>query len=255
MTDPGSSNTTEKVLKDLTECVASLKDDVNELKKMNGATTSKESRKRPRDGNAGAEDREVIPCDGEDDPTQQYCGDEGSDSNPAGSTDREEHKPSGVDRFPVSEEGKAFLETAFTSRLKYTTRKAKVARYGQPDTKWAMRPELRLVAEGILSNKALRQDKDTYRSQEMWLEPYLCLPGEGPRGDSDITRGYPNVTDLLGADGRCFTAPILNEKESPIAALQPPFEEVDGREGLCQSPALPFWGRLWTKSQRKTRCC
>ena len=32
MTDPGSSNTTEKVLKDLMECVVSLKDDVNELR-------------------------------------------------------------------------------------------------------------------------------------------------------------------------------------------------------------------------------
>ena len=107
----------------------------------------------------------MIPHDGKDDPTQQYSSDEGSDSDPAGGTDTEEHKPSDVDRFPVSEEGKAFLETAFTSRLKYTTRKTKVVRYGQLDTKWGMYPELGLVVEGILSNEALRQDKDMYRSQ------------------------------------------------------------------------------------------
>ena len=128
------------------------------------------SRKRPCDGESGADLRDLITRDGEIDPSQQYSGNEDSDSDPAGSTDTEDHTHSDVDRFQVSEEGEAFLETAFTSRLKYATRKAKVAKYGQPDSKWAMCPVLGSVVEGILPNEALRQDKVTCMSQEMWLE-------------------------------------------------------------------------------------
>ena len=38
-----------------------------------------------------------------------------------------------------------FFETVFDSRLEYATRKAKVAKYGQPDFKWTLCPELSSV--------------------------------------------------------------------------------------------------------------
>ena len=173
MTDQQTSNATDEILRELMDCVSSLKEDVAELKKRNDdatATSAMESRKRPRDGDAGADLRDSITRDGEDDRSQQYSGDGDSDSDPAGGTDSEDYIPSDVDRFQVSEEGEAFLETAFTSKLKYATRKAKVAKYGQPDSKWAMCPELGSVVEGILPNEALKLDKATFRSQEMWLE-------------------------------------------------------------------------------------
>ena len=168
MTDPENA-TTNQILKDLMERVSTLTDHVAELKKQKTDDTT-ENRKRPRDGDAGAELRDLITRDGEDDRSQQYSGNEDGDSDPAGGTDTEDHTSSAVDRFEVSEEGEAFLETAFTSRLKYATRKAKVAKYGQPDSRWAMCPELDSVVEGVLPNEALARDKVAYRSQEMWLE-------------------------------------------------------------------------------------
>ena len=94
-----------------------------------------------------------------------------ADSNPAEYTNTEDHNSSDVgDIFIVSEEGEAFLETVFTSKLKYATRQAKIAKYGQPDSKHTKCPALGSVVEGILSNEALKQDKVTYKSQEMRLE-------------------------------------------------------------------------------------
>jgi len=98
----------------------------------------RESRKLPWDGNAGDNLWDLIPFDGRDDHSQQDCGKEDSDSDPANGMDTEDYIPSDVNRFQVSKEGEAFLETVFSSQLKYATRKAKVAKYRQRDSKWAM---------------------------------------------------------------------------------------------------------------------
>ena len=80
-----------------------------------------------------------------------------ADSNPAEYTNTEDHNSSDVgDIFIVSEEGEAFLETVFTSKLKYATRQAKIAKYGQPDSKHTKCPALGSVVEGILSNEAFK---------------------------------------------------------------------------------------------------
>ena len=75
-------------------------------------------------------------------------------------TDRQRHRDSDADEaesgdetsteskcFKLSKEGKAFLEIVFGSRLEYTIRKAKAAKYGQLDSKWAMCPELPPVVQ------------------------------------------------------------------------------------------------------------
>ena len=106
--------------------------------------------------------------DGKDDVSQ--CSDEeGSDGDPT--SEVEEHKSSDTaEQFQLSEEGETFLETVFNSKIEYSTRKAKLAKYGQLDFKWTRCPELGSVVKGILSNKALKQDKVSYRSQQLWLE-------------------------------------------------------------------------------------
>ena len=94
MTDQQTSNATDAILRELMDCVSSLKEDVAELKKRNDdatATSAMESRKRPRDGDAGADLRDSITRDGEDDRSQQYSGDGDSDSDPAGGTDSEDY--------------------------------------------------------------------------------------------------------------------------------------------------------------------
>ena len=82
----------------------------------------------------------------------------------------EDHRSSDTTKqFQLSEEGEIFHETVFSSKMEYSTRKAKLAKYGQPDSKWTRCPELGLVVEGILSNEALKQDKVSYRSQSCGL--------------------------------------------------------------------------------------
>jgi len=44
----------------------------------------------------------------------------------------------------MSEESKTFLETIFTSWMKYPKRKAKVAKFGPPESKWVKCPALDL---------------------------------------------------------------------------------------------------------------
>jgi len=104
MTDPENPNaTTDQILKDLMKSVSSLTEDVAELRKRNedttAATTTKESRKQPCNGESSSNLRDLITREGENDPSQQYSSNEDSDSDPAGSTDTEDHTSSDVDRF------------------------------------------------------------------------------------------------------------------------------------------------------------
>ena len=72
--------------------------------------------------------------------------------------------------FKLSEEGKAFLETVFGSRLEDATRKAKVAKYGQVDSKSAMCPGLSPVVAATLPKEAVKNDKVAFRTQQLWTE-------------------------------------------------------------------------------------
>jgi len=192
MTDPNS--TSDPILQLLFQADLKLQQDIDEMKKKdttkgtddvdatqeeddatsggkNDTATTKRNRKQPSDGELSSANREPITRDGEDNPSQEGFSNEGSDNNPAKYTDIEDHNSSGVgDTFTVSEEGEAFLENIFTSKLKYSTRQAKVAKYGQHDSKCIKSLPLGSVVEGILSNEALKQDKVAYKSQEMWLE-------------------------------------------------------------------------------------
>ena len=47
----------------------------------------------------------------------------------------------------MSEEGKVFLEAIFTSRMKYPKRKAKVAKFSLPESKWVRFPVLDSVVK------------------------------------------------------------------------------------------------------------
>jgi len=192
MTDPNS--TSDPFLQQLLQAVSKLQQDIDEMKKRdtakgmddvdatqeeddatsggkNDTTTTKWNRKQSRDGEPSAPNSELITRDGEDNPSQEGFGNEGSNSNPAEYTETEDHNSSeDGGTFTVSEEGELFLETIFAPKLKYSTRQAKVAKYGQPNSKYTKCPALGSVVEGILSNEVLKQDKVAYKSQEMWLE-------------------------------------------------------------------------------------
>ena len=152
-TDP--TNSTEALLQELLKTVSTLKNDVSELKRADNDKGN--SRKWPR--NSEASGSQLVSRDGS--LPYEY---EGSDDNPI--SDAEDNKSSeAMDRFKLSEEGETSLETVFSSKMEYAMRKAKLAKYRHPDSRWTRYPELGLVVEGVLSNEALKQDKVSYRSQ------------------------------------------------------------------------------------------
>ena len=127
-TDP--TNSTEALLQELLKTVSTLKDDVSKLKRADNDKGN--SRKRPR--NSEASGSQLVSHDGEDASLPYEY--EGSDDDLI--SDVEDHKSSeATERFKLSEEGKTFLETVFSSKMEYATRKASMANQtpGGPDAR------------------------------------------------------------------------------------------------------------------------
>ena len=153
---------TDDLIKDLLSSVAALQKDVTALK-----TKEDDHQKRKQLHEENEDEHEA-------------------DANRDGErhTDRQRHRDSDADeaeesrdemsteskRFKLSEEGEAFLETVFGSRLEYATWKAKAAKYGQPDSKWAMCPELSPVVAATLPKEAVKNDKVAFHTQQLWTE-------------------------------------------------------------------------------------
>ena len=134
----------------LVSSVATLKKDITALK-----TRDKQLEKRPRND----KDEEEASHDGD------------RHDNRDSDIEVEDEPPEGtLRRFTISEEGEAFLETVFGLRLEYVTRKAKMAKYGQPNSKWTMCPELSPVVVATLLNEAIKNDKVAFRAQQLWME-------------------------------------------------------------------------------------
>ena len=138
--------------KNLVSSVATLEKEVTALK-----TKDIQRNKRPRDDEDEGEDN--ASCDGD--------GQDHRDSNVEAAASEDELPVSKW--FSLSEEGEAFLETVFSSRLDYATRKAKMAKYGQPDSKWTMCPELSPVVAATLSKEAIKNDKVAFCTQQLWM--------------------------------------------------------------------------------------
>ena len=155
----------ETLLQELLKTVSSLQNDVLELKKADKTIGKDNPRKQPR--NSELSGSQITTHDGEDN-ASQFFDKEGSNGDPT--SEAEDHKSSNTaERFQLSEEWETFLETVFNFKMEYSTRKAKLVKYGQPDSKRIRCSEIGSVVEGILSNEALRQDKVSYRSQQLWL--------------------------------------------------------------------------------------
>ena len=183
MTDPTEKeNTTKTLLQDLLQKVSSLQQEVSDLKKNDNTR----SRKRPRDGD-GLESQLINIMT-----TILMRG--------AIATQNRRYDTGTTGSFSLSEEGEAFFETIFSERMEYATRKAKVAKYGLPDSRCTKCPQLDLVVEGILSPEALMQDKVAYRSQEMWLEaagPLAAILEGASEGNLTLPEAIPMIQASL----------------------------------------------------------
>ena len=104
-------------MQELLKTASTLKDDVSELKRADNDKGN--SRKRPRDSEASGSQQ--VSRDGEDASLPYEY--KGSDDDPI--SDAENHKSyEATEQFKLSEEGETFLETVFSSKMEYASRKA-----------------------------------------------------------------------------------------------------------------------------------
>lgn len=102
--------------------------------------------------------------------------------------------------FQLSEEGEAFMEATFGIELEYTTRKAKMAKYGMLDSVWLKCPELSLVVAATLSKEAVKEDKVAFRAQQMWIEvtiPLAACLEKAHKGDFSATEAILMIQAAL----------------------------------------------------------
>ena len=169
--------------KSLVSSVATLEKEVTALK-----TKDIQRNKRPRDDEDEGEDN--ASCDGD--------GQDHRDSDIEAVASEDELPVS--KRFSLSEEGQAFLETVFSSRLDYAARKAKMAKYGQPDSKWTMCPELSPVVAATLSKEAIKNDKVAFRTQQLWMEatgPLTVCLEKAHEGGLTVQDAIPMIQSAL----------------------------------------------------------
>ena len=168
--------------KNLVSSMATLEKDVTALKK------DIQRNKRPHDD----ED------EGEDDASRDGDGQDHRDSDIEAAASEDELPVS--KRFTLSEEGEAFLETVFSSQLEYVARKAKMAKYGQPDSKWTMCPELSPVVAATLSKEAIKNDKVAFCTQQLWMEvtgPLTACLEKAHEGGLTVQDAVPMIQAVL----------------------------------------------------------
>jgi len=179
--------TTEMLLKELLQTVLSLQQDVSDLKKGNKG--GQMSWKRTH--NSGIVEDQSTSRNGKE--NDHHHSTYGSDTDPQMDDPK---SPDTVQGFMLSEEGEASFEAIFNSRMEYASRKAKVAKYSQPDLRWEKCPQPNLVVQGILSMEALKQDRVAYRSQEMWLQAMEPLAAALEKA-SEGTLTLPDVVPMI----------------------------------------------------------
>ena len=104
------------------------------------------------------------------------------------------------------------MEATFGTKLEYTTRKAKVAKYSTPNSAWLKCPEWSPVVAATLSKEVVKEDKVAFRAQQKWMEAAIPLAAcleKAHEGDFLAAEAISHDTGCTDADGRCFLKPII----------------------------------------------
>ena len=120
----------------------------------------------PHQKNKGSgDDKDVDEVEHDSETHQTRNGESTEDDNVL--SDAEDNTPAA---YAVPTEDKAFLETTFGSKLDYAVRCKQVGKIGTPDTKWVKTLVLPPVMASILPKERVKEDKRTFRTQQLWLE-------------------------------------------------------------------------------------
>ena len=143
--------------------------------------------------------------------------------------------------YAVSTEGKAFLETTFGSKLDYAARRKQVDKIGAPDTKWVKTPVLPPVMASILPKDTVKEDKRSFRTQQLWLEaaaPLVSLLETAHEDRLDPKTAVTMVQSALLLMGDASQHQLARRREVILKQLNPQIAELMKEEDYAK--ALPF---------------
>ena len=209
----------QELVKDLSTTVKNLQEEISEIRKDKEGTGDAPHRKnkRPRDDeDAGKSEADAeTPCarDGE------------LSEDDSGLSDAEGNTPKA---YAVSPEGEAFLETTFGSQLDYAARRKQVIKIGLPDTKWVKTPMLSPVMASILPKETVKEDKRTFRTQQLWLEaarPLVSLLETAHQDKLDPKTAVTMVQSALLLMGDASQHQSANRREAILKQLNPQIAE------------------------------
>ena len=222
----------QALVNDLASTVKNLQGELSELKKDRDGTAddSRRKSKRPRDD----ED-----AHGSESDTENSCARDGkvseNDSDPG---DAEDNTPKA---YAVSAEGEAFLEATFGSKLDYAARRKQVVKIGSPDTRWVKTPVLPPVLASILPRETVKEDKRSFRSQQLWLEaaaPLVSLLEIAHEDKLDPKTAVTMVQSALLLMGDASQHQLANRRQVILKQLNPQIVELMKEEDYAK--ALPF---------------
>ena len=220
----------QALVKELASTVKTLQGEVSELRKEKDAPLRANKRSR--------EDENVI--EPQDDAESLVTRDGEVSEDDSGQSDAEGNTPKA---YAVSAEGKAFLEATFGTKLDYTARRKHLAKIGSPDTKWVKTPSLPPVMASILPKETIKEDKRTFRTQQLWLEaavPLVSLLETAHEDKLDPKTAVTMVQSALLLMGDASQHQSANRREVILRQLNPQIAYLMKEEDYTKTLPLLF---------------
>ena len=221
----------QALVKELTSTVKTLQGEVSELRKeKDGAVDApRRANKHTReDEDVITEAETLLARDGE------VSKEDSRQSDTKGNTPK---------AYAVSAKGEAFLETTFGTKLEYTARRKHLAKIGSPETRWVKTPVLPPVMASILPKETVKEDKRTFRTQQLWLEaaaPLMSLQETAHEDRLDPKTAVTMVQSALLLMGDAPQHQSANRQEVILKQLNPQIANLMKEEDYSKILPLLF---------------
>ena len=233
MTDP--SVISEEIVKELLTTVKSLQADVAELK--SGATGGI----NPPTGSPGPA---TLPLNGSEvrgNPRKRQLSGEEAESSGDENIEHVEEEAEGDGTFTLSEEGDAFIETAFKSRLDDASRENKKAKLGLPKSKWLKSPQLDPFIASSIPKDVVRADSAAGKTQKFWLDataPLTSIVEKADAGEIDQAEAIQGIRAALVLMGNASQHHAIQRRKAILQHLNPQLKSLVKDEDF--TTAAPF---------------
>jgi len=156
-------------------------------------------------------------------------------------SDDEDDDGDGDDTFKLSEEGDAFIETAFKSGLDSAARGKKKAKLGLPDSKWLKSPQLDPFIASTIPKDITRADTAAEKIQRYWLDataPLTAIIEKTDAGEIDQADAIQGIRAALVLMGNASQHHAIQRRKAILQHLNPQLKSLVKDEDFAT--AAPF---------------